>query len=67
VADRFGRRDWVNASVKVYNALALLRAEGRKEMLLLIPLPVKKRSTGAEHRRALRAGVRGTRGQLAGR
>ena len=29
VADRFGRRDWVeNASVKVYNALALLR--GRK-------------------------------------
>src|SRR3954451_11699087 len=27
VPDRFGRRDWVeNASVKVYNALALLRA-----------------------------------------
>lgn len=40
VAERFGRRDWVeNASVKVYNALALMR--GRKvkqgELLLLIP------------------------------
>ena len=45
VADRFGRRDWVeNASVKVYNALAELR--GRKvqrgELLLLIPRCLSK-------------------------
>ncbi|MBP2648146.1 MAG: hypothetical protein H6Q77_1770, partial [Gemmatimonadetes bacterium] len=40
VADRFGRRDWVeNAAVKVYNALVLERNRkvGRGELLLLIP------------------------------
>ena len=40
VADRFGRRDWVeNAAVKVYNALALLRSRKVKtgELLLLVP------------------------------
>jgi hypothetical protein len=40
VASRFGRRDWVeNAAVKVYNALALVRAKkvGAGELLLLIP------------------------------
>lgn len=40
VADRFGRRDWVeNAAVKVYNRLALLRTRkvGTGELLLLIP------------------------------
>ncbi len=45
VADRFGRRDWVeNAAVKVYNALALRR--GRKvsegELLVLIPRCLSK-------------------------
>ena len=45
VADRFGRRDWVeNASVKVYNALALLRGRkvGKGELLLLIPRCLSK-------------------------
>src|ERR671916_86992 len=40
-----GRRDWVeNASVKVYNALALLRGRkvGKGEMLLLIPRCLSK-------------------------
>jgi len=40
VASGFGQRDWVeNASVKVYNALALRRAQkvGTGELLLLIP------------------------------
>jgi hypothetical protein len=40
VAGWFGRRDWVeNASVKVYNALALMRNRkvGKGELLLLIP------------------------------
>jgi hypothetical protein len=40
VADRFGRRDWVeNAAVKVYDALALERGRkvGKGELLLLIP------------------------------
>lgn len=40
VADRFGRRDWVeNAAVKVYNALALERSRkvNKGELLLLIP------------------------------
>ena len=39
VAQRFGRRDWVeNAAVKVYNALALLRGRkvGKGEMLILV-------------------------------
>ena len=45
VADRFGRRDWVeNASVKVYNALALVRGRkvGTGELLLLIPRCLSK-------------------------
>ena len=45
VADRFGRRDWVeNASVKVYNALAVMRAKavGKGELLLLIPRCLSK-------------------------
>jgi hypothetical protein len=45
VADRFGRRDWVeNAAVKVYNALALRRARkvGQGELLLLIPRCLSK-------------------------
>lgn len=40
VADRFGKRDWVeNAAVKVYNALVLERKRkvGKGELLLLIP------------------------------
>jgi hypothetical protein len=40
VAERFGRRDWVeNAAVKVYNALVLERNRkvGKGELLLLIP------------------------------
>jgi hypothetical protein len=45
MADRFGRRDWVeNAAVKVYNALALLRGRkvGKGELLLLIPRCLSK-------------------------
>lgn len=40
VAERFGRRDWVeNAAVKVYDGLALQRGRkvGKGELLLLIP------------------------------
>lgn len=40
VAERFGRRDWVeNAAVKVYDALASVRGRkvGKGELLLLIP------------------------------
>jgi len=45
VAERFGRRDWVeNAAVKVYNGLALLRRRkvGKGELLLLIPRCLSK-------------------------
>ena len=45
VAERFGRRDWVeNAAVKVYNALAIERKRkvGRGELLLLIPRCLSK-------------------------
>lgn len=45
VAKRFKRRDWVeNASVKVYNRLALARAckVGKGEMLLLVPRCLSK-------------------------
>lgn len=45
VADRFGKRDWVeNAAVKVYNALAVERARavGKGELLLLIPRCLSK-------------------------
>jgi len=47
VADRFGRRDWVeNAAVKVYNALAVVRAKavGKGELLLLVPRCLSKQS-----------------------
>jgi hypothetical protein len=45
VADRFGRRDWVeNAAVKVYDTLALERGRkvGKGELLLLIPRCLSK-------------------------
>jgi len=45
LADVFGRRDWVeNASVKVYNSLALERGRkvGKGELLLLIPRCLSK-------------------------
>ena len=45
LADRLGRRDWVeNATVKVYNALALQRKRkvGKGELLLLIPRCLSK-------------------------
>jgi hypothetical protein len=45
VADRFGRRDWVeNAAVKVYNAYAAARGRkvGTGELLLLIPRCLSK-------------------------
>ena len=73
VADRFGRRDWVeNAAVKVYNALALHR--GRKvrtgELLLLIPRCLSKETLDGVLGIAGRYGVPvfvATRGQLARR
>lgn len=73
VADRFGRRDWVeNASVKVYNALALLRGRkvGKGEMLLLIPRCLSKDTLDGVLGIAGRYGVPvfvATRGQLARR
>jgi uncharacterized protein len=73
VADRFGRRDWVeNASVKVYNALALLRGRkvGKGEMLLLIPRCLSKETLDGVLGIAGRYGVPvfvATRGQLARR
>jgi uncharacterized protein len=45
LADRFGRRDWVeNAAVKVYNTLALRRGRkvGQGELLVLIPRCLSK-------------------------
>jgi hypothetical protein len=45
LAQRFGRRDWVeNAAVKVYNAFALARGRkiGQGELLLLIPRCLSK-------------------------
>jgi hypothetical protein len=73
VADRFGRRDWVeNASVKVYNALALLRGRkvGKGELLLLIPRCLSKETLDGVLGIAARYGVPvfvATRGQLARR
>jgi len=73
VAARFGRRDWVeNASVKVYNALALLRGRkvGKGEMLLLIPRCLSKETLDGVLGIAGRYGVPvfvATRGQLARR
>jgi len=73
VADRFGRRDWVeNAAVKVYNALALMR--GRKvqqgELLVLIPRCLSKETLDGVLGIAGQYGVPvfvATRGQLARR
>jgi hypothetical protein len=73
VAERFGRRDWVeNASVKVYNALALLRGRkvGKGELLLLIPRCLSKETLDGVLGIAGRYGVPvfvATRGQLARR
>ena len=73
VADRFGRRDWVeNAAVKVYNALALLRGRkvGKGEMLLLIPRCLSKETLDGVLGIAGKYGVPvfvATRGQLARR
>jgi hypothetical protein len=73
VAQRFGRRDWVeNAAVKVYNRLALLRGRkvGKGEMLLLIPRCLSKETLDGVLGVAGRYGVPvfvATRGQLARR
>ncbi|MGH7498208.1 MAG: DUF116 domain-containing protein [Gemmatimonadales bacterium] len=73
IAGRFGRRDWVeNASVKVYNALALLRGRkvGKGELLLLIPRCLSKETLDGVLGIAGKYGVPvfvATRGQLARR
>jgi hypothetical protein len=73
VAGRFGRRDWVeNASVKVYNALALVRGRkvGQGELLLLIPRCLSKETLDGVLGIAGKYGVPvfvATRGQLARR
>ena len=73
VADRFGRRDWVeNAAVKVYNALALVRGRkvGKGELLLLIPRCLSKETLDGVLGIAGKYGVPvfvATRGQLARR
>jgi hypothetical protein len=73
VAQRFGRRDWVeNAAVKVYNGLAILRGRkvGKGELLLLIPRCLSKETLDGVLGVAGRHGVPvfvATRGQLARR
>jgi uncharacterized protein len=73
IADRFGRRDWVeNAAVKVYNALALARGRkvGQGELLVLIPRCLSKETLDGVLGIAGRYGVPvfvATRGQLARR
>jgi hypothetical protein len=73
IASRFGRRDWVeNASVKVYNALALLRKRkvGTGELLVLIPRCLSKETLDGVLGIAGKYGVPvfvATRGQLARR
>jgi hypothetical protein len=73
VANRFGRRDWVeNAAVKVYNALAVMRGRkvGRGELLLLIPRCLSKETLDGVLGIAGKYGVPvfvATRGQLARR
>lgn len=73
VASWFGRRDWVeNASVKVYNALALLRTRkvGTGELLLLIPRCLSRATLDTVLGLAGKYGVPvfvATRGQLARR
>ncbi len=72
-AGRLGRRDWVeNASVKVYNRLALLRARkvGSGELLVLIPRCLSKATLDGVLGIAGKYGVPvfvATRGQLARR
>jgi uncharacterized protein len=73
VANRFGRRDWVeNAAVKVYNALAVTRARKVQggELLLLIPRCLSKVTLDGVLGIAGKYGVPvfvATRGQLARR
>jgi hypothetical protein len=73
LADRFGRRDWVeNAAVKVYNALAVMRERkvGGGELLLLIPRCLSKVTLDGVLGIAGKYGVPvfvATRGQLARR
>jgi uncharacterized protein len=73
VADRFGRRDWVeNAAVKVYNGFALMRGRkvGQGELLLLIPRCLSKVTLDGVLGIAGKYGVPvfvATRGQLARR
>jgi hypothetical protein len=73
VADRFGRRDWVeNAAVKVYNRLAMMRGRkvGQGELLLLIPRCLSKLTLDGVLGIAGKYGVPvfvATRGQLARR
>jgi hypothetical protein len=73
IAERFGRRDWVeNAAVKVYNALALVRGRkvGKGELLLLIPRCLSKATLDGVLGIAGKYGVPvfvATRGQLARR
>jgi len=73
VADRFGRRDWVeNAAVKVYNALAMTRGRkvGQGELLVLIPRCLSKDTLDGVLGIAGQYGVPvfvATRGQLARR
>ena len=70
VANRFGRRDWVeNAAVKVYNALAMMRGRkvGKGELLLLIPRCLSKETLDGVLGIAGKYGVPvfvATRGQL---
>jgi hypothetical protein len=73
VATRFGRRDWVeNASVKVYNTLALIRQRkvNTGELLLLVPRCLSREALdgvlGVAKRYAVPVFV-ATRGQLARR
>ncbi len=73
VAGWLGRRDWVeNAAVKVYNGLALRRAQlvGSGELLLLIPRCLSRETLDGVLRMAGRYNVPvfvATRGQLARR
>jgi hypothetical protein len=73
IAERFGRRDWVeNAAVKVYNSLALVRGRkvGKGELLLLIPRCLSKDTLDGVLGIAGKYGVPvfvATRGQLARR
>jgi uncharacterized protein len=73
IADRFGRRDWVeNAGVKVYNTLAVMRGRkvGQGELLLLIPRCLSKITLDGVLGVAGKYGVPvfvATRGQLARR